>query len=180
MRGTRRAASALVVAMALVACGGDDGGQAAPSSTGLPPPDTGVRLPDIGPGSGSAPGGPEAGAPPSVDLAVDELPAGWPDDFPIPEGAVIDLGSSTRIDGTRVLAGQLVVGDTSPAAIVEGYLEALDGDGYTLLRDRTTGTGGSAQGTLTFETKDYVGDVLAVTGDAATVALTLTATFPPS
>lgn len=181
MTGRARVAVALAVAITwtMSGCGGDDGAAPATSSTALPPPDTGVRLPDATPGSGAGGAPADDDSAPVVDLAVDDLPDGWPRDFPIPEKAVVDLGSSTTIDRGRVLGVQLCVAGTTPMAVVQGYLDALDADGYTVLRDQVTGSGSSAQGTVTFETTAYVGDILVVTDGPTAVGLTLTATYPP-
>lgn len=156
----RRLLLAMMLAVPVAGCG-DDGATAttAPADTGVTFPDE-VTLPDGSPA-------PTTGA---DDLEITgSLPPGFPDDFPLPDGARIEFGSATVVGNDDVRSVDLAVpGDA--VAVAEFYRGVIDDAGFAVLYDEI--------GNLRFETDTFVGDVLISARDEDTVNLVLTATSP--
>lgn len=179
---TRRAVFAVAVAATLLAgCRGDDGGgdQATPASetTTLDPGvtfDQDVAVPSAVPPGGTT----TATTEPRVQTEVGEVPDRFPDTFPVPEGAEVEIGSVGQAEGELRLAVDYAIADESPSAVHAFYRDAIDEAGFTVLLDSDDGQGADYIGQMVFETDTFIGNVL-VSGDGATgVLLTLTATVP--
>lgn len=170
-------AVALVVVPA--GCGGDDGDEATPASetTTLDPGvtfDQDVTVPSsVPPGATTT-----ATTQPPVQTDVGEVPDRFPDTFPVPEGAEVEVGSVGQVQGELRLAVDYAIADQTPAAVHDFYRDAVDDAGFTVLLDSDDGQGADYIGQMVFETDTYIGNVL-VSGDGADgVLLTLTATIP--
>ena len=165
MSGVRRVVLASVIALTVAGgaagCGGDDepSGGSVPVDTGVTFPDT-VTLPDGSPATTTATG----------DLEITgSLPPGFPDDFPLPDGARIEFGSATVVGNDDVRSVDLAVpGDV--VAVAQFYRDVIEDSGFAVLYDEI--------GNLRFETDSFVGDVLISARDEDTVNLVLTATSP--
>jgi hypothetical protein len=169
----------VAVALLLGACSDDDGGSAegATSTASLDPGVTfenDVTVPTTG-----APGAPTTTARPGeVQTIPREVPAAFPRRFPVPDGAVVEVGSVGTAAGERRVAVDYALADTSPAEVFAFYEDAVADGGWNVLLKDTDGQGQDFIGQLVFETDTYVGNVL-VSGDGdAGVLLTLTATMP--
>ncbi len=176
---TRRAQAAVVLAgLALAACG-DDGGSATPSTatTTLDPGvtfDQDVTVPSSAAGGATT----TVTTTPPVQTEAGEVPPRFPESFPVPEGAEVEVGSVGQAPGELRLAVDFSVADESPAAVHDFYRHAIDDAGHAVLLDSDDGHGADYVGQMVFETDTYIGNVL-VSGDGADgVLLTLTATLP--
>ena len=167
-------------ALLLGACGGDDGGSASvsTSTSSLDPGvtfDDDVAVPTTGPGR---PGATTTAVPTEVETVAREVPAGFPADFPVPEDAVVEVGSTGAGEGELRFAVDYSIADTDPTVVFAFYEDAIAEAGHAVLLTDTDGAGQAFIGQLVFETDAYVGNVL-VSGDGdAGVLLTLTATAP--
>ena len=183
---TRRAlAAATLAAVLLAACSGDDGGgdgSATPASetTTLDPGgtfDQDVTAPSAVPGGPQEPPDSPTTEPP-VQTEAGEVPAEFPGDFPVPEGAEVEVGSVGQVEGELRLAVDYTIADETPSAVHAFYRDAVDQAGFTVLLDSDDGRGADYIGQMVFETDTFIGNVL-VSGDGADgVLLTLTATIP--
>jgi len=175
------ALAALAAGVLLVGCGGDDGGgesaTAASETTTLDPGvtfDQDVTVPSSVPAGATTT---VAGEPP-VQTEVGEVPPQFPEAFPVPEGAEVEVGSVGRVEGELRLAVDYTVADETPAAVHDFYRAAIADAGFTVLLDSDDGQGADYIGQMVFETDTFIGNVL-VSGDGADGALlTLTATLP--
>ncbi len=174
-----------LLAVLLAGCSGDDGGDdAATSATETTTLDPGVTFDQdvtvpsaVPPGDTANPATPPTTEPP-VQTEVGEVPARFPDTFPVPEGAEVEVGSIGRVEGELRLAVDYTVPEATPADIHAFYRDAVDQAGFTVLLDSDSGQGADYIGQMVFETDTFVGNVL-VSGDGADgVLLTLTATIP--
>ncbi len=174
-----------LLAVLLAGCSGDDGGDdAATSATETTTLDPGVTFDQdvtvpsaVPPGDTANPATPPTTEPP-VQTEVGEVPARFPDTFPVPEGAEVEVGSIGRVEGELRLAVDYTVPEATPADIHAFYRDAVDQAGFTVLLDSDSGPGADYIGQMVFETDTVVGNVL-VSGDGADgVLLTLTATIP--
>lgn len=174
-----------LVAVLLAGCSGDDGGDGAATSatetTTLDPGvtfDQDVTVPSaVPPGDTANPATPPTTEPP-VQTEVGEVPARFPDTFPVPEGAEVEVGSIGRVEGELRLAVDYTIADQTPAAIHDFYRDEIDRAGFSVLLDSDSGQGPDYIGQLVFETDTFIGNVL-VAGDGGDgVLLTLTATLP--
>lgn len=162
------------------ACGDDGGGEGAVATTTTATLDPGVTFPDTTtttapaatPGSSTT-----TTAPAQVESVPGEVPGGFPADFFVPEGAVVEVGSSGRAQGERRFAVDYRV-DASPRSVHQDYQDALDTPGVTVLVDDESGSGDDYVAQLVFETDAYVGSVLIGGDGAGATILTLTATLP--
>jgi len=179
---TRKALAAAALATILrAACGGDDdGGEAATPASETTTLDPGVTFDqDVTVPTTAVPGATTTvTTEPPVQTEVGEVPARFPESFPVPEGAEVEVGSVGQVPGELRLAVDFTVDDESPAAVHEFYRDAVAEAGYTVLLDSDDGQGADYIGQMVFETDTYIGNVL-VSGDGANgVLLTLTATIP--
>lgn len=181
----RRALAAAVLAAALLsACGGGDDGDSAPPATETTTLDPGVTFDQdvtvpsaLPPGGTANPATPPTTEPP-VHTEVGEVPARFPDTFPVPERAEVEVGSVGQVEGELRLAVDYAIADETPAAVHDFYRDAIDEAGFTVLLDSDDGRGADYIGQMVFETDTFIGNVL-VSGDGADgVLLTLTATIP--
>ncbi len=166
----------------LTACGGDDGGGDADSpSTETTTLDPGVTFDeDVTVPSSGAPGGtttvttqPRGRRPRSA-----RCPPAFPESFPVPEGAEVEVGSVGQAEGELRLAVDYTIADEDPAAVHDFYRDAIAEAGFTVLLDSDDGRRADYIGQMVFETDTYIGNVL-VSGDGGDgVLLTLTATVP--
>jgi hypothetical protein len=172
----------VAVVLLLGACSGDDDGSAggATSTSSLDP---GVTFEnDVTVPSTAAPGRPGAttttAATGDVATVPREVPAGFPTNFPVPDDAVVEVGSTGAVEGEQRFAVDYSIAATNPADVFAFYTEAIAEAGHSVLLSDTDGNGQSFIGQLVFETNAYIGNVL-VSGDGdAGVLLTLTATAP--
>lgn len=175
--GVAAVGTALVV---LVGCGGDDGG--GPEGTGTAPTttaplDPGVTFPEDAPTTSERPPGPGPGpGPGEVVSEPGAVPDGFPVDFPVPEGAEVEVGTSGRAQGELRFAVDYRV-DDDPEAVHRFYRAAVDDEGWAVLIDDDDGSGDGYVGQLVFESDTFVGSVLIAGIDGETL-LTLTATLP--
>jgi hypothetical protein len=177
----RRALAGAVLAAALLAGCGDDGGgeSATPASetTTLDPGvtfDQDVTVPDAAPQGATT----TVTTDPPVQTEAGEVPPRFPAGFPVPEGAEVEVGSVGRVEGELRLAVDYTIADELPVAVHEFYRDAVDEAGFTVLLDSDDGRGANYIGQMVFETAAFIGNVL-VSGDGADgVLLTLTATLP--
>jgi hypothetical protein len=173
VRGPARAA---VLLLLLAGCS-DDGGEAATSTTSLDP---GVTFSDDITVPTDTAGRPTV--PPTtvgdVTSTPGEIPEGFPEDFPIPEGAEVEIGSTGHAEGEQRLAVDLTLADTRPARVLDFYREAVDEAGWAVLLDDQDGRGQDFVGQLVFETDTFVGNVLVAADRRGDTILTLTATVP--
>jgi hypothetical protein len=171
---------AVAAAALLAACGGDDGGgpeATAPAPTTTIPLDPGVTFPEDAPTTTGPPASPGSGpGPGEVVSEPGEVPDGFPADFPVPEGAEVEVGTSGRAQGELRFAVDYRV-DDDPAAVHRFYRAAVDEEGWAVLIDDDDGTGDDYVGQLVFESDTFVGSVLIAGTDGDTL-LTLTATLP--
>lgn len=175
----RAAAGVLLAAVLLAGCGDDGGGSATPASatTTLDPGvtfDQDVTVPSTVPEGATT----TVTTEPPVQTEVGEVPPRFPEEFPVPERAEVEVGSVGRVEGELRLAVDYTIADESPAAVHEFYRNAVDDAGFAVLLDSDNGRGANYIGQLVFETDTFIGNVL-VSGDGADgVLLTLTATLP--
>jgi len=154
-------AAAIALVLALGASAGACGGGEDPSFG----PD------DSAPASASADGSTSsttAGAPTSTttptvaeaDVEVSsELPEGWPDDLPIPDDAILELGQRTEAeDGSVLLTADFTVEDGG-ANVYTAFLDGLEGDGTTILQRSSGGTENGFVGSISFSRDNYDGNV---------------------
>jgi hypothetical protein len=155
--------------VALLAAGcGDDGGAATETTT----LDPGVTFEDeVTVPTGSVPPG-------TVRSEPGEIPPDFPEDFPLPEGADVELGSVGEAEGEVRLAVDLSIEEGDPAEVLAFYRDAVADAGFAVLLDEEDGQGSRLVGQLVFETDEYVGSVL-ISGDGeGGVLVSLTATAP--
>lgn len=163
-RAHRLGAGALVLLLglggALAACGGGDDpfeGSESPSSSaaadGADP--TASTAGDAG--STTTAGGADGEA--EIDVGL-ELPDGWPDDLPLPDDAVLELGQRTEgADGSVLLTADLFVDDDG-ANVYTAYLESLQDELDATILQRSSGeTDTGYVGSISFSTDDYRGNV---------------------
>lgn len=173
-----------LAAVLLTGCSGDDGGEETTPASETTTLDPGVTFDqDVTVPSAVPPGGtPNPATPPTteppVQTEVGEVPARFPDTFPVPEGAEVEVGSVGQVTGELRLAVDYAIADETPAVVHDFYRDAIDQAGFTVLLDSDDGQGADYIGQMVFETDTYIGNVL-VSGDGADgVLLTLTATIP--
>ena len=151
----RAAAALLVGAVLLVGCTQNDPEQdareAIERATGSAP-------------TTRAPGGSTTTtAAPASDFEVDttsgELPEGWPENFPLPEGDDVEIVDSAKAGD--VLTVTLHVPSMEPAELTAFYRQQLDAAGFAIL-DESAG--------LTFDAGAYNGNVLIAPGQGITTA----------
>lgn len=176
---TRSAAAFALTAVALLgACSGDDGGpaEAATSTSSLDPGvtfDNDVTIPSTVVGGTTT-----TAAPGEVETTPRQVPADFPQGFPVPDDAVVEVGSTGSAEGERRVAVDYSIADTDPADTFAFYQDALADSGANVLLHDADGDGQDFIGQLVFETDTFVGNVL-VSGDGESgVLLTLTATIP--
>jgi hypothetical protein len=178
---TRSAVAGLVLAALLLgACSDDGGDSSAGSTTSTASLDPGVTFEDdITVPTTAVPGATTTtAAPGEVESTPRQVPRRFPDDFPVPEGAEVEIGSVGHADGELRLAVDYSIARTDPADTFAFYEDAVDEAGWNVLLDDTDGEGQDFIGQLVFETDTYIGNVL-VSGDGSRgVLLTLTATMP--
>jgi hypothetical protein len=176
---SRRAALGLAAVLFVVGCS-DDGGDDTSAATSTSSVDPGVTFEnDVTVPTTAAPGAPTTTADPGeVQTTPREVPEEFPRRFPVPEGAVVEVGSTGAAEGERRVAVDYSIEDAEPAETFAFYEDAADEGGWNVLLNDTDGRGQSFVGQLVFETDTFVGNVL-VSGDGgAGVLLTLTATMP--
>ncbi len=168
---------ALLAVAALAAGCSDDGEDAATSTTSLDP---GVTFPeDITVPTDTA-GRPTVPPPTAGDVTSTpgEIPDGFPEDFPVPDGADVEIGSSGHAEGEQRLAVDMTLEDTRAPAVLDFYRDAVDEAGWSVLLDDEDGRGTDFVGQLVFETDTFVGNVLVASDRQGRALLTLTATVP--
>ncbi len=178
----RTRAAALLVAGGLLlgACSDDgDDGSAATSTSSLDP---GVTFEDLTVPPTTPDGRPSATTvpvdPDDVEITPRQVPGRFPEDFPRPEGATVQVGSVGHAEGELRLAVDYSIDRGDPFETYDFYLRAIDQGGWPVLLDDSDGEGRDFIGQIVFETDTYVGNVL-VSGDGRRgVLLTLTATLP--
>ena len=167
----------------LAACGDDGGGESATPASETTTLDPGVTFDqDVTVPSTVPPGASTTPAPPTteppVQTEVGEVPPQFPEAFPVPEGAEVEVGSIGRVEGELRLAVDYTIADETPAAVHDFYRSAIDDAGFAVLLDSDDGQGADYVGQMVFETDAFIGNVL-ISGDGADgVLLTLTATLP--
>ena len=184
MRTSRAAALAAMAGAALLAagCGDRDDGDAS-ATTDSVTLDPGVTFEDEVTVPTDAAGRPDptatsmpTGA--EVTTEVGQVPDRFPADFPIPEGAEVEIGSVGRAQGELRLSADFRMAESAPADVADFYREAIAEAGFAVLLDEQAGAGSGFVGQFAFETDAYVGNVL-VSGDGEDgVLLVLTATLP--
>ena len=178
MRTSRPVTLALGGILLLGACSGDDdGGVAATSTSSLDPGvtfDNEVTVPTTAPE-----GAPTTTVPlPEVETVPGEVPASFPDGFPVPEGAEVEVGSEGAVEGEIRVAVDYTVPGTDPADVHDFYVDAAAEEGWSVLLESSDGTGADFVGQLVFETDTFVGNVLVAGDGAGNTLLTITATLP--
>ena len=159
----------------------DDGGSAEPTSTSSLDPgvtfEDDITVPTDDSGQAVATTVPVD--PADVESTPREVPDEFPENFPVPERATVEVGSVGHGDNELRVATEYVLADADPAETLDFYRDAIARhDDWSLLLDDADGEGQELIGQLVFETNTYVGNVL-VSGDGdAGVLLTLTATLP--
>jgi hypothetical protein len=168
----------LPLAALLAGCGGDDGDAASTPSTETTTLDPGVTFEnDVTVPTGTGPTTTTA-APADVVSRPGEVPNQFPESFPVPDGAEVEIGSVGQAEGEIRMAVDYTIANEDPAAVMDFYRQAVDDAGFSVLLDDDDGTGRNFVGTLVFETDTYIGNVL-VSGDGSRgVLLSLTATLP--
>ena len=172
-------AAVLVAVVALVGCGDDGAGEDA-GTTSTSSLDPGVTFTDdVTVPSSGAPGAPTTTMRPGEVVSVpNEVPEQFPANFPVPEAAEVEVGSTGRAEGELRVAVDYAIDDERPQAVFDFYRTAIDQAGFAVLLEDSDGQGQDFVGQLVFETDTYVGNVL-VSGDGDRgVLLTLTATMP--
>jgi hypothetical protein len=178
---TRAALLVAVGALLLGACSDDDGGSSAATSTSSLDP--GVTFEDDITVPTNTDGEPTATTvavdPADVETTPREVPDEFPESFPVPDDATVEVGSVGHATGELRVAADYSLADADPADTLDFYRDAIARhDDWNLLLDDADGRGQELIGQLVFETNSYVGNVL-VSGDGdAGVLLTLTATLP--
>jgi hypothetical protein len=176
-----RTSPALVLAAALLlgACS-DDGGSADEAATSTSSLDPGVTFEDdVTVPTTAAPGATTTtAAPGEVETTPREVPEAFPEDFPVPEDATIEVGSVGSAEGEQRVAVDYSIARADPSEVFAFYEDAVGQAGWNVLLRDTDSQGQQFIGQLVFETDTFVGNVL-VSGDGARgVLLTLTATMP--
>jgi hypothetical protein len=166
----------LVAAVALAGCADDGAGEDA-GTTSTVSLDPGVTFTDdvTVPSSGA----PTTTMRPGEVVSVpNEVPEQFPANFPVPEQAEVEVGSTGRAEGELRVAVDYAIDDERPQAVFDFYRTAIGEAGFAVLLEDSDGRGQDFVGQLVFETDTYVGNVL-VSGDGDRgVLLTLTATMP--
>ena len=169
----------LAALLVLAGCSDDDGGSDE-SATSTSSVDPGVTFEnDVTVPTTAAPGAPTTTvAPGDVQTTPRQVPEEFPRGFPVPEDAVVEVGSTGTAEGERRVAVDYAIERADPAEVFAFYEDAAaEGDWNVLLND-TDGEGQDFVGQLVFETNAYVGNVLVSGNGARGVLLTLTATMP--
>jgi len=176
---TRAATLAVAGVLLLGACSDDgDSGSAATSTSSLDPGVTFEDItvpttPDGQPSAATVPVDPD-----DVEVTPRQEPRRFPEDFPRPEGATVEMGSVGHAPGELRLAVDYSIDEGDPFETYDSYLRAIDQGGWPVLLDDSDGEGQDFIGQIVFETDTYIGNVL-VSGDGGSGALvTLTATLP--
>lgn len=174
------AAALLVAGLLLAGCGDDGGGPGETAPTETTTLDPGVAFEsDVTAPTTAAPGAPTTTVPEAADVESrpGEVPSEFPSGFPVPDVAVVEIGSVGRAEGELRVAVDYAV-DDEPSEVLDFYRDAVADAGHDVLLDDDDGAGQQFIGQLVFETDTYVGNVL-VSGDGADgTLLTLTATLP--
>lgn len=150
---------ALVVAL-LTACGGGEdpfeGSEGSSTSTAADGADATASTDGDG-STTTTTGGGDGEA--DIDVGL-ELPEGWPDDLPLPDDAVLELGQRTEgADGSVLLTADLFVDDDG-ANVYTAYLESLQDELDATILQRSSGeTETGYVGSISFSTDDYRGNV---------------------
>jgi hypothetical protein len=176
---TRVSGLLLAGALLLGACSDDDGSGATTSTSSLDPGVTfeeDITVPTDPSGRPTATTVPID--PGEVETLPREVPEQFPQNFPVPEGAVVEVGSVGHAEGELRVAVDYSLAGATPAEILDFYRQEIGERGWAVLLDESDGRGRQLIGQIVFETDTYIGNVL-VSGDGANgVLLTLTATMP--
>jgi hypothetical protein len=168
--GTATAALVLVLA----SCGGGEDLDLSGTDDSLAPA-TSVTAPVT---ASTAPGSSTTAAPTTSTSVADEgdvevssgLPDGWPDDLPIPEDAVVELGQRTEGEDGLVLLTVDYTIDDSGANVYTSLLQALEQDSGTTILQRSSGdTEAGFVGSVSFERPDYSGNAAVDTATGGTI-----------
>jgi hypothetical protein len=167
-----------IIVAAVTGCSDDGGETTSPTSTSSLDP--GVTFEnDVTVPTTAVPGATTTtAAPGEVQTTPREVPDEFPQGFPVPDGAEVEVGSTGTAEGERRVAVDYAIEQADPAEVFAFYEAAADEGGWNVLLNDTDGQGQQFVGQLVFETDTYVGNVL-VSGDGGRgVLLTLTATMP--
>lgn len=97
------------------------------------------------------------------------LPEGWPDDLPIPDDAVLQLGQRTPQEDDSVLLTADFSVEDGGANVHTSFLEALQDGGATILQRSSGGTDGGFVGSISFTSSGYTGNVAVDEVDGTTL-----------
>ena len=105
----------------------------------------------------------------ATSAASGALPAGTPDDFPVPPGTEI---TGRNLGGKRI---DLVITGKDAGAVVGFYRSSLPGAGYTITKDTNVGIGTVGVTGVVFTGHGVEGKIALIknTGGSDTVAITL-------
>jgi hypothetical protein len=176
VRGARGAAALLAVPLVLAACGGGEDPSFGATDDSTPTVETSAGVTTTlagGATSTTAPTTTTLPVPEDGDVEVSStLPEGWPDDLPVPDDAVLELGQRTEQDDDRVLLTADFTVPDEGANVYTAFLRALEADSATTILQRSSGdTEAGFVGSASFERPEYSGNFAV---DTATGETTLT------